>query len=239
MEIVARLPLKSLGRLRCVCRYSSLTNPKFATNHVIRAQENSNAQKVVCFVVFESFLYKANLDTLFDKGTEFSIDHCAKVIALPMENSWRPLPHTIIVQAVQVGGFLHWQVDSLDSVLTFDLAQEKFGKLINIPKDPNEDARIFGEYGVAESWTKLISLKALRPDRTHYNVFPMCYIKEGRVLLLQNVDKIILYDLDKESFSEQFEIPIPQEEEYESWFPVGGFEGMTSYGESLVSPNYI
>ncbi|OMO97514.1 hypothetical protein COLO4_14578 [Corchorus olitorius] len=129
-------------------------------------------------------------------------------------------------QAVQVGGFLHWQVvgRNPDRVLTFDLAQEKFGELINLPRDPNEEARVIGvsvlhgclcvtrksidytqgcsiwamkEYGVAESWTKLIKLK-LGLDGTYFpdfQLFPMCYIKEGRVLLLQNVHKIILYDL--------------------------------------------
>ncbi|OMO97478.1 hypothetical protein COLO4_14580 [Corchorus olitorius] len=185
------------------------------------------------------------------------------------KNSWRKpksedtpkqvIPDDLITrQAVQVGGFLHWQVASPnpDSILTFDLAQEKFGELINIPRDPNEEARVIGvsvldgclcitrkstdyaqvcsiwamkEYGVAESWTKLISLKALRPDTTYVfdsQLFPMCYIKKGRVLLLQNFCKIILYDLEMESFRE---LRMP------------GARGclevmMTSYVESLVSP---
>ncbi|OMO97481.1 hypothetical protein COLO4_14583 [Corchorus olitorius] len=366
LEILIRLPVKSLARFRCVCKHwhSFLTNHKFATNHMIRAQENPNAQKVICFN-FDSSLYRVNPDKFetliyFDKRNMISVNPSAydKITTLPTEknskmllatlgscngliflnygwrifylfnpvtgecrrylfnqprpeydhrrggdklklkaifafgydsstedykfvrfrtdeesfrlrvfslenNSWRKpktnvqdtpnqliIPNLEILPAVQVGGFLHWQVISPnpDSIFTLDLAQEKFGQLINIPRDPNEEAKIIGvgvlhgclcvtrksigytqgcsiwamkEYGVAESWTKLIKLKALRLDRTR--VFPICYIKEGRVLLVQNDYETILYDLEKQSFTESG-MPIEQM--------------ATSYVESLISPNY-
>ncbi|OMO97479.1 hypothetical protein COLO4_14581 [Corchorus olitorius] len=364
MEIHARLPLNSQARFRCVCKdwHSSLTNPEFTTNHVIRAQENPNYQKVVCFRI-KSSLYKVNFeryDTPYDKTTMFDVNpEINKKIALPRENpqvlpytiigscngliflsygiqkfyllnpltgesrqlynfsvkpktkfafgydsstrdykiirfepdepysdlwvfslknnSWRCLkpniqdiPKQLIPdlkthQAVEVGGFLHWQVDSRnhDRVLTFDLAQEKFGELINLPKDPNEEARIIGlsvlhgclcvtrksianmaqgcsiwtmkEYGVAESWTKLIILKALGLDWTYFSdsrFFPICYIKKGRVLLLQNVNKIILYDLEKESFTYS-EIPVTVEERASWLLAAGEYEGMVPLEERL------
>ncbi|OMO97480.1 hypothetical protein COLO4_14582 [Corchorus olitorius] len=140
-------------------------------------------------------------------------------------NSWRRpktniqytlkqlIPDLETLQAVQVGGFLHWQIASPnpDSLLTFDLAQEKFGELINLPRDSDGRTRVVGlsvlhgclcltlhgpsiwimkEYGVAESWTKFINIDALR-HHTVFQLFPLCYIKDGRrVLLLLNSAKL-------------------------------------------------
>ncbi|OMO70215.1 hypothetical protein COLO4_28698 [Corchorus olitorius] len=199
-------------------------------------------------------------------------DNCWRSINSTIEQFPYLLEHPV---AVQVCGFLHWQVigPNPDIVLTFDLGQEKFGELINIPKDPEEDTRIVGvgilqgclcvtrrigfnksfgiwamkKYGVAESWTKLITLKEspafLDAYQTRYfQLFPIRYINNGRKLILQNFNNSIIYDIEKGSYKiSHNRIPIIPREEHESWLMDSGSSTlkMTSYVESLVSPNSL
>ncbi|OMO59933.1 hypothetical protein COLO4_33997 [Corchorus olitorius] len=199
-------------------------------------------------------------------------DNCWRSINSSIEQFPYLLEHPV---AVQVCGFLHWQVigPNPDIVLTFDLGQEKFGELINIPKDPEEHTRIVGvgilqgclcvtrrigfnksfgiwamkKYGVAESWTKLITLQEspafLDAYQTRYfQLFPIRYINNGRKLILQNFNNSIIYDIEKGSYKiSHNRIPIIPREEHESWLMDSGSSTlkMTSYVESLVSPNSL
>ncbi|OMP06136.1 hypothetical protein COLO4_08318 [Corchorus olitorius] len=166
--------------------------------------------------------------------------------------------------SVEIGGFLHWQFKSCgDSVFTFDLAQDKCGKLMidvpNMGKDyeivgigvldgcfyvTREETRrpyqyeiwVMKEYGVAQSWTKLIHLEFKPYDPYYANnslkVFPTFDYdaKKGRLLLeLPNNYRIFYYDFQHDSC---YDLSTPEKGFYMLRWSI-----VTADIETLLSPN--
>ncbi|KAL4570290.1 hypothetical protein LXL04_025942 [Taraxacum kok-saghyz] len=141
---------------------------------------------------------------------------------------------------VFVNGFLHWiakkNSDHLPVIVAFNLADENFSEL----PSPNfkidcklialngklavfmeDEVWLMNEYGVRESWTKILVLGILP------KIEPMSFNYNGKVLFVKH-DQIYIYDIEERSFCKSGNV---------SW-SLKDLKVKGSYIESLMSPNY-
>lgn len=122
-----------------------------------------------------------------------------------------------------VSGTLNWMVDEDDLIVSFDIVKETYQQLLLPQHDGYSECDLYilsnclsvcfnnseeccwalwmmKEYGVVESWTKLITIpheKLLNLNRMRYYVMPL-FISENGVVLLLNTSssRFILYNLN-------------------------------------------
>lgn len=126
---------------------------------------------------------------------------------------------------ILASGCLHWVVTDSSikggKIVMFDLEREVFGSVeqpdyedmsflmglqsldgclsisCNYYQD-HVDIWVMKEYGVKESWTKLLSIRMMDLARPFQYLHPITYSKNGKELLLeQDADKLVWYDMEK------------------------------------------
>ncbi|XP_071705117.1 F-box/kelch-repeat protein At3g06240-like [Rutidosis leptorrhynchoides] len=151
-----------------------------------------------------------------------------------------------LTSAVFVNGILHWfgkkLSDNLPVIVALSLTNEKFSE-VSIPIFPNDvdikyhcqlvdvggklgifsNAKgtiwLMNEYGVKESWTKIL-LHGF--DRHSMSFQPMISYDKGKFLVADHLNRLLIYDIKERRLSETGEISFD--------------ELIGSYIESLVSP---
>lgn len=168
-------------------------------------------------------------------------------------NSWRTIQLTLPSlggQGFFLNGALHWLSQGelgKNVIVSFDLAAEKFLEVVQLPDYDHTrtydqqfcilggclsilndcgdflDLWVMKEYGVKGSWTKLVAIS--RDKLPHeYGLSPLCFSKNGEVLIDVDERELIVYDLKGETWRYLVEVD-------SDWFKT------TMYIESLVSPN--
>ncbi|XP_043693042.1 F-box protein CPR1-like [Telopea speciosissima] len=138
-------------------------------------------------------------------------------------NSWRrigdlPFHHTYIYGfGLLANSALHWVDTDSKFIVSFDIKDEEFGG-VPLPDFVQDEfswnvgvlggqlclvCRFFGvcvevwmmkDYGVSYSWEKLFSIQHLWVTTSHDYIMPICYSKNGEVILQHYSEALILYD---------------------------------------------
>ncbi|OMP04004.1 hypothetical protein COLO4_10033 [Corchorus olitorius] len=111
MEMLERLPAKSVGRCRCVSRLwcSSLTDPGFIHKHAMKASENPNInEKLFCLDRYNNLLIKVTPEIYSDDqhSTIDNILEAAEKLVLPKKVPLRP-EYGIYVDTCSIVGSCH------------------------------------------------------------------------------------------------------------------------------------
>ncbi|OMP03988.1 hypothetical protein COLO4_10034 [Corchorus olitorius] len=113
MEILERLPAKSVGRCRCVSRLwrSSLTDPGFIHKHAMKASENPSKinEKLFCLVRDKNLLLKVTPETYCDdehSSIDNIIEEAAEKLVLPKKVPLHPR-YRISVDTCSIVGSCH------------------------------------------------------------------------------------------------------------------------------------
>ncbi|KAM0988409.1 hypothetical protein ACFX1X_012606 [Malus domestica] len=108
--------------------------------------------------------------------------------------------------------FLHGALHSLRRecwgsdliILTFNFDKEQFGSL-SLPRLPENHFSNMLEYGVQESWTKIIVFESLykyHRDLSWHSYEPIMFLNNGEILLLFNNRDVVCYNQESKSFRE-------------------------------------
>lgn len=170
-------------------------------------------------------------------------------------NSWKTVEHGILVLFGMSGHFLrgkiHWATYHKNGIESFDLEREEFGK-IELPFTPEVhyshlwlgeirgclclmgddrkhlslDVWVMQEYGVKESWLKMVTFSLVTCERTIYALNP--FVLEGL-----NGEIVLIYGDTSLVYSPKLDKVFPPSKN------TIGFSEARVYVESLVSPRRI
>ncbi|XP_057428221.1 F-box/kelch-repeat protein At3g23880-like [Lotus japonicus] len=254
-EILLKLPVESLWRLRRVCKTwkTLISHPQFAKDHFHTSISVNDKYKVLAFGVGSGF--SKFVPTLYTFGER--------------ESNWRTmiqdLPFTSCIRGLRqtfVNGNLHWLIKSgHDSdklvIISFDVEKETHGEVLLPPEleggfwslhlfVSNKHLYVghrsyntcfvlwlMKDYGVQESWTKVMTIPLnseyciCRCNATHH-LRPLCIFENGVVVLRTTCSNSYLatYDSNNGKFKRHY---CGNTRNQSKW--CGGI-----YHESLVSP---
>ncbi|PRQ33714.1 putative galactose oxidase/kelch, beta-propeller, galactose oxidase, beta-propeller [Rosa chinensis] len=144
-------------------------------------------------------------------------------------SSWKVLP---IINALNISGrglffngALHWLAQNRQTILSFNLVEDKFHQMIPLPYDDAcfQGMMIHGnclcvsnvghdglnaiwlmkEYGVKQSWTQVIkfSARAIPREYGHVCLWPICILESGELLVNNgSTGFLVLYDPKENTF---------------------------------------
>ncbi|XP_059629158.1 F-box protein CPR1-like [Cornus florida] len=173
--------------------------------------------------------YKVVLGSCEEIGNGYLESIVIKVYSL-RSNCWKQIqqvmPHHIqCPNGVFANGAIHWEASRKGQnlschIVSFNLAEEKF-KVVLQPNDGEEGCLFtlgilggnlvmsrygFGtvwtmeEYGVRESWTALLHFSPAEKPDSEYVLSPLCYKKNGGILLQNSSSHLVTYYRNGNSF---------------------------------------
>ncbi|OIS97377.1 PREDICTED: F-box/kelch-repeat protein At3g06240-like [Nicotiana attenuata] len=254
IDILSRLPAKVIGQFRCVSKQwlNFLSDPQFIKfHHTIHSHKEESK---LIFVSSSGALHTITFNQNPQNGTIDAIPRKLNFrMGLWRRHGQLPVDHGVPIggSGILVNGALHWLArkspDYSSVIVAFYLCDEKFlelpvpnaldnnnfvlcdlvafrGCLCMLLNDTEENKIEFWmmkEYGLEESWTKF---RIAGLDLVH-GLVPFCSISDDDVVLNVDREKLIVYNMKEDQWSDM---------------KVGGitakFERTRSFMESLVSP---
>ncbi|KAM1403740.1 hypothetical protein ACFX2I_012304 [Malus domestica] len=228
-DILSRLSVKTVFNCRCVSKewLSIISDPQFIHLHASRSpngilikdypphgrSRNAHFTHVDQFVGSDFRLEKISHVTNEHKVLQLNNSDEAEIYTIGTR-AWRTIGNCPqeFCNYLPFNAFLHGALHSLRRecwgsdliILTFNFDKEQFGSL-SLPRLPENHFSNMLEYGVQESWTKIIVFESLHKyhrDLSWHSYEPLMFLNNGEIPLLFNNRDVVCYNQESKSFRE-------------------------------------